>query len=61
MEENAYSLMTGKQFAKEIGRTLVVGMAQSTAVYLGMIAAGFVWLKVSRYLKARKKEETNGS
>lgn len=55
MEENVYSLMTGKQFAKEIGRTLIIGTAQSTAVYLGMIAAGFVYLKFSRYLKARKE------
>jgi hypothetical protein len=55
LEENVYSLMSGKQFAKEIGRTVVVGTAQTTSVYLGLIAAGVIYMKISKFIKNRKK------
>jgi hypothetical protein len=52
-----YTEMSRTQFAKEIGRTLVVGTAQSTAVYLGLIASGYIIVAVNKALKnARKKE-----
>jgi hypothetical protein len=53
-----YTEMSRTQFAKEIGRTLVVGTAQSTAVYLGLIASGYIVVYVSKALKkAHKKED----
>jgi hypothetical protein len=57
MEENVYSLMTGKQFAKEIGRTLVVSTAQTTGVYLGMAAILVMYVKVVEVVKNRKKKD----
>jgi len=56
LEENVYSLMTRKQFAKEIVRTVAVGTAQSTAVYLGLLTAGYIYYKTSQFVKNRKKE-----
>ena len=51
-----YSEMSRKQFAKEIGRTLVAGTAQSTAVWLGLVAAGYILTNVKRLRSASDKE-----
>ena len=51
-----YSEMSRKQFAKEIGRTLVVSTASSTAVYLGLLVAGYVYVTFSNLSKKSEKE-----
>jgi hypothetical protein len=51
-----YSEMSRTQFAKEIGRTIVVGTASSTAVYLGLVAAGYVWVAIDRLIKSKKED-----
>jgi hypothetical protein len=51
-----YSEMSRKQFAKEIGRTLVVGTASSTAVYLGLVAVGYILVKLNELKKSHKED-----
>jgi hypothetical protein len=51
-----YSEMSRTQFAKEIGRTLVVGTASTTGIYLGLIATGYVCVAINRLIKSKKED-----